>query len=279
LTTVTTERAQRIQAVGYDYAAREVEPVPVCNLCGGRNLSVATTRDRYGYPATSVRCDDCGLLFLSPRLTAAEYGAFYESVYRPLVSAFHGRLIDAHTVQDDQRGYADDLVEFLRASLPAPPTSVLDIGGSTGLVAGAVCRAFDAHAVVLDPAPDELEVAAQAGHETVTGFAEDYDPGERRFDLVLLCQTIDHLLDVAGTLAAIRRVLAPTGFAFIDVLDVELAAERAGSLEGAVKIDHPFYLDDRTARAFFATADLDVRAARLSADGHRGYILAPGGAA
>ena len=60
-------------------------------------------------------CRRCGLGFLSPRLTAAEYGAFYEDVYRPLVSAFHGRRIDAETVQDDQRGYAAELVELLRA--------------------------------------------------------------------------------------------------------------------------------------------------------------------
>lgn len=276
MTALTGERAKRIESVAYDYAAREVEAVPVCNLCGGRELTVVASRDRYGYPATCVRCDHCGLLFLTPRLTAAEYGAFYESVYRPLVSAYHGRLIDARTVQDDQRGYADELVGFLRDQLAAPPASVLDIGGSTGIVAGAVCDAFGAHAVVLDPSPDELEVAAQAGHETVTGFAEDYDSGDRRFDLVLLCQTIDHLLDVTATLAAIRRVLAPTGCAFIDVLDVELAVERAGSLEGAVKIDHPFYLDDHTARAFFERADLRVVADRLSADGHRGYLLAPG---
>ena len=58
---------------------------------------------------------------------------------------------------------------------------------------------------MLDPAPDELEVAAAAGMETIAGFAEDFDPGERRWDLVLLCQTIDHLLDVRGD----ARVDAP----------------------------------------------------------------------
>ena len=95
-------------------------------------------RDRYGYPASLWICRRCGLGFLSPRLTAAEYGAFYADVYRPLVSAFHGRRIDAETVQDDQRAYAAELVEFLRVNLPAAPASVLDVGGSTGIVAGAV---------------------------------------------------------------------------------------------------------------------------------------------
>ena len=151
-------------------------------------------------------CRRCGLGFLSPRLTAAEYGAFYEDVYRPLVSAYHGRRIDAETVQVDQRGYADELVELPAARRCARrPASVLDVGGSTGLVAGAVRDAFGSEATVLDPAPDELAVAAAAGMETIAGFAEDFDPGERRWDLVLLCQTIDHLLDVRGD----ARVDAP----------------------------------------------------------------------
>jgi SAM-dependent methyltransferase len=220
-------------------------------------------------------CTRCGLGFLSPRLTAAEYGPFYERVYRPLVSAYHGRRIDAETVQDDQRGYAAELVGFLRESLPQPPASVLDVGGSTGIVAAAVRDAFGSRATVLDPAPDELAVAAEAGMETIAGFAEDFDPGGRTWELVLLCQTIDHLLDVAATLAAMRRMTADGGHAFVDVLDLLIAARTQGSAEGAAKIDHPYYLTRYTALAFFLRAGFEPVAERLSADGHWGFVLAP----
>jgi hypothetical protein len=111
--------------------------------------------------------------------------------------------------------------------------------------------------------------------ETVEGFAEDFDPGARRWELVLLCQTIDHLLDVAATLAALRRMTADDGNAFVDVLDLMLAARKAGSVEGAVKIDHPYYLTDETARGFFAQAGFEPVAERLSGDGHWGFVLAP----
>ena len=271
----TEERAARIASVGYDYAARKVEPVEACNLCGSTDFVEAAHRDRYGYPARFLICRRCGLGFLSPRLTPAEYVAFYERVYRPLVSAFHGRRIDAETVQAEQREYAAELVEFLRTTLPRPPASVLDVGGSTGIVASAVCAAFGAEGTVLDPAPDELAVAAAAGLETVAGFAEDFDPGERRWELVLLCQTIDHLLDVRATLESMRRMTSTGGHAFVDVLDVMLAAHRQGSVEGAVKIDHPYYLTRDTARAFFVRAGLEPVAERLSADGHWGFLLAP----
>ena len=150
-------------------------------------------------------CSRCGLGFLSPRLTPPSTAPSTRDVYRPLVSAYHGRRIDAETVQVEQRGYADELVAFLRETLPAPPATVLDVGGSTGIVAAAVRgRVRLARRPCSTRRPDELEVAAAAGMETIAGFAEDFDPGDRRWDLVLLCQTIDHLLDVAATLGLDR---------------------------------------------------------------------------
>lgn len=270
-----SERAQRIGELGYDVAAREREAVTLCNLCGSTHHVEVSRVDRYGYPQPLRVCARCGLGFLSPRLTAAEYADFYERVYRPLVSAYHGRLIDAETVQDEQREYAVEVVEFLRESLPSPPATVLDVGGSTGIVAGAVRDAFGSAATVLDPAPDELAVAEAAGMETIAGFAEDVDYGGRTFDLVLLCQTIDHLLDVGATLAAIRRALAPGGHAFVDVLDVGFMTRRRGSIEGAVKVDHPYYLTRATALAYFRQAGLEPAAERMSHDGHWGFLLAP----
>jgi ubiquinone/menaquinone biosynthesis C-methylase UbiE len=265
----------RVAQVGYDFAAREMEHVRACNLCGSEAHVEAARRDRYGFPAVYRVCARCGLGFLSPRLTAAEYGRFYENVYRPLVSAYHGRLIDAVTVQAEQRAYADELVGFLGGVLSSPPQTVLDVGGSTGIVAGAVRDAFGSRPTVLDPAPDELAVAAEAGMATVAGFAEDTDLGPATFDLVLLCQTVDHLLDVAGTLAAIRRWVAPGGRLFVDALDVGFMMRRRGTVEGAVKIDHPYYLTRETALAYLAQAGFEVAAERLSADGHWGFVAVP----
>jgi SAM-dependent methyltransferase len=272
---IAVERAARIAAVGYAYPGRELVPVEACNLCGSTELVELSRRDRYGYPAGLAMCRACGLGFLSPRLSAAEYESFYEHVYRPLVSAYHGRRIDTETVQDDQRAYADELVPFLHEHLPRLPATVLDVGGSTGIVAAAVRDAFGARATVLDPAPDELAQAEATGMETVAGFAEDFDPGERRWDLVLLCQTIDHLLDVRATLASLRRLTAPDGRAFVDVLDLVIAARKQGTVEGAAKIDHPYYLTHDTAIAFFLLSGYEPVAERLSEDGHWGFVLEP----
>jgi len=116
--------SRRIQALGWDYSERSVEHVLTCNLCGGTSLVETARRDRYGYPATYRVCASCGLGFLSPRLTAAEYADFYARIYRPLVSAYHDRRIDAQTLQTEQRAYAAELVELLRTALPEAPRTI-----------------------------------------------------------------------------------------------------------------------------------------------------------
>ncbi|MEJ7892775.1 MAG: methyltransferase domain-containing protein [Solirubrobacteraceae bacterium] len=271
-----SERQDRIAALEYDYDGRYKERVDACNVCGAAGAPVEVARrDRYEYAATTVLCRRCGLGYLSPRLTAEEYGQFYAKVYRPLVSAYHGRRIDAETVQVEQREYARALAAFLEPWLEERPRTVLDVGGSTGVVAGAFVECFGAAATVLDPAPDELAVAEAAGMETIASGAEEFDPEGRTWDLVLLCQTIDHLLDLRGTLDALRRVTAPGGRAFVDVLDIGFMLRRRGRIEGAVKIDHPYYLTANTARACFSLAGLRSVAERLSHDGHWGFVLEP----
>ena len=132
---------------------------------------------------------------------------------------------------------------------------------------------------MLDPAPEELAVAASEGMETLAGFAETADYGGRTFELVLLCQTIDHLLDVAATLARSAGRSRRTAISSWTSWTSASWRDAVGSIEGAVKIDHPYYLTRTTALAYFELAGLAPVAERLSADGHWGFLLAPGEAA
>jgi SAM-dependent methyltransferase len=269
--------SEQVAALGYDYGARASLRPAECNLCEARDHAIEIAeRDRYGYPATFVVCRRCGLGYLCPRLNATQYAHFYSEVYRPLVSAYHGRRIDAETVQLEQRDYAAGLADFLLPLLPSSPRTILDVGGSTGVVASVLAARCNARATVLDPSPDELAVARATGIETIAGLVEDFDPGERSWDLVLLCQTIDHLLDVRGTLAALRRMTAAGGRAFVDIVDVDVLVGRTGDIERAVKIDHPYYLTRSTAAALFALTGFSIVAERLTEDGHRGFVLARG---
>jgi SAM-dependent methyltransferase len=265
--TIPTDRAQRIATLGYDYAAQPKETIASCNLCGSLSFVILSHRDRYGFPAKAHACRSCGLVFLNPRMTAAAYGRFYDGVYRPLVSAFHGRQIDAKTIQAEQRDYAAERAAFVRPFLErASLRSLLDIGGSTGVVAHHFAQEFGVEATLIDPAPLELEEARNLGLETITGLVEQHDFGLRRFDLVLICQTVDHLLDIHVVLDRVRHLLSLQGFLFIDIVDFRAAYLRNWSVEEAIKIDHPYYLTQETMTAYLRRAGFDVLRTDYAAD-------------
>jgi len=213
-------------------------------------------------------------------MTAQAYGRFYDGIYRPLVSAFHGRLIDARTIQDEQREYAIERAGFIRPFIAnAAPKTLLDIGGSTGVVAHHFAREFGLQGTLIDPAPLEVEQAERLGLETVTGLVEEHDFGQRRFDVVIICQTVDHLLDVAGTLIRVRQLLSDDGLLFIDIVDFRAAYLRNWSVEEAIKIDHPYYLTEPTTCAYLRSAGFDVLRSDYAADHlHVSYVCRPGAA-
>ncbi|HXV36720.1 MAG TPA: methyltransferase domain-containing protein [Myxococcota bacterium] len=271
------ERRERIAALGYDYPAQPVQRAERCNLCGSDRFVTIAHRDRYGYPASADGCLRCGLVFLNPALTRDAYAEFYRSVYRPLVSAYHGRRIDAESIQHEQREYAAERADFLAPRMRARGCkTLLDVGGSTGVVAHALKQRFDLHATVIDPAPLEIDVARRLGLETVTGFVEDYDSGGATFDLIVLCQAVDHLLDVALSLSKIRDLISPWGLFFVDIVDFRAAYRRNGCVEEAIKIDHPYYLTDATMRAYLERSGFELLAIDFAADHlHVGYLCAP----
>ncbi len=275
--TVNAERAARIRALPFDYAAQPKAPVETCNLCGGTRFVVITHRDRYGFPSAASACADCGLVFLNPVMTAGAYGEFYNGTYRPLVSAYHGRLIDAKSIQDEQRENAKERAQLLAPYIQgAGLRTLLDIGGSTGVVAHHLSQLFGLDATVIDPAPLEVEEARALGLETVTGLVEDYEPDGRRFDMVGLFQTVDHLLDISRTLAIIRGLIEPLGVLFVDIVDFRAAYLRNWSVEEAVKVDHPYYLTEDTMIAYLRRAGFELLRADYAADHlHISYVCQP----
>ena len=278
MVTLSTDRRERIATLEYDYGAQPKQALQSCNLCGAVEFVILTHRDRYGYPAEAHACRHCGLVFLNPRMTAEAYGRFYNGIYRPLVSAFHGRLIDARTIQDEQRDYAVERAGFIRSFMSGTTRkTLLDLGGSTGVVAAHFAREFGLEGTLIDPAPLEVEQAQRLGLETVTGLVEEYDFGRRRFDAVIICQTVDHLLDVAGTLARVRQLLSDDGLLFIDIVDFRAAYLRNWSVEDAIKIDHPYYLTEQTMVAYLRRSGFDVLRSDYAADHlHVSYLCRPG---
>lgn len=234
-----------------------------CDLCDGRVFRTVARSDRYGFPNTYDLCESCGLVFQNPRPSREGYTSFYERIYRPLVSAYQGRVINAETMQADQHRYAAWLTDFLHPHVTGVQHGV-DLGGSTGIIASTVRQALGGEWLVVDPSPDEVAVATRQGLSAEVGVAETWDPGGRRFDLILICRSIDHCLSVTTALTRAREALHPDGLLFVDVVDFGSLATIRPDYRKCLKVDHPFYLSDETMRAYFAKVGFDIVASDAS---------------
>jgi ubiquinone/menaquinone biosynthesis C-methylase UbiE len=270
-------RQQRCAEFVKELATWEKETVTRCNVCHSSTIMIIANIDRYGLPVRTGMCMRCGLIFLIDRLTLEGYARFYEEIYRPLASAYLGRRNDAASFEVGQAQYARKIVEIFRGFIPpAEVSTLLDIGGSTGVVASEFVRAYNARVTVLDPSSEELEIARAKGHRTMHGLLENWHDGAEPFDLVLCCRTIDHFIDLRGSLLTMRNLCKPDGYVFIDIIDIEAIRTRKGMLEGALKIDHCYYLSSEVAPAIIAGAGLEVVYSEIASDPeHVTYICKP----
>jgi hypothetical protein len=238
---------------------------------------VITHRDRYGLPAQGTACEQCGLIVMNPQMTSAAYGRFYNGIYRPLVGAYHGHAVDMQARKAKQIAYAAEMERLLEPYLRSRAgQTFLDVGGSTGVVAVQFARRFNLRPVILDPAADELAEAQAMEMETIGALVEDWEPGDRRFGIIGMFQTIDHLLDVSATLIKLRAAIAEDGLFVVDVVDFRASYLKNWSLEMALKIDHPYALTEATAEAYLARAGFSPVRKAYSADHHLvAYVCRP----
>ena len=243
--------------VNFDYERAEKEFVSFCNLCSGDRFVSLARKDRYGFPVYTAMCLNCGLVFLNPRLTAREYQRFYETTYRKLISQYAGKQVDHLSIQAGQLHYAQDIDASIlsRFIKPGVHKTLLDIGGSTGVV-GAYFQRYGLEVTCLDPSPPEAEEARRRGIETEVGLLEEYNPQGKQYDIILMCRTIDHLLDIRNSLNKVRSMMHEESLFFVDPVDFRSRYLSSAVFEKAIKVDHPYYITRETSELYLQTIGL-----------------------
>lgn len=219
----------------YEQAPKEA--VSSCNLCGGHVVRPWKQKDRYGLNAPSVQCKACGLIFLSYRMTPQAYAEFYrDGHYRKLLGKYLQKPVTLQSIESDQTRYAERISEALAQFMdPYRGGLLLDIGGSAGVVADRMAHDYNLDASVIEPSESEAGRAQDKGLTVYTMPTEQFSPNGTRYDVALLCRSVDHLLDIKGDLKRIRGWVRPGGLFFVDFV-----------ADPAIKIDHPYYLTLKT---------------------------------
>ena len=133
----------------------------------------------------------------------------------------HDRFSDLAATWDERPGAlerARDVAAAIRATLPlSRETSVLEIGGGTGLLSRALVDDIGT-AVVTDVSPGMVDVATGLlDEERYAGwraelFDIEHDPlPEERFDLVVSLLALHHMGDLATVLGRVLELVVPGG--------------------------------------------------------------------
>jgi SAM-dependent methyltransferase len=176
-------------------------------------------------------------------------------------------------IQADQKHYASNLIPFVRRHVRRFRGTILDVGGSTGVVVSELSKNLDMQGTVLDPAEDEIAVAKARGVNAVAGSLENYT-SEERYDLVLLCRTFEHLMDLRRSFARIHTLLKPGGFLFCDIADFMELCQQSGPPKTIAKIDHRYWLTQSTAPDIFRALGFNIVSMDIMQGfGYYGYLL------
>lgn len=183
---------------------------PKCLACGSarvepwavaRDVEYHSTNDVFSY----VRCADCGALSIGD-VPADRLGEIYPDTY---YSFSEGRMSFVERVKQwlDQRMFRRLFRQIKGDSLAA-----LDVGGGTGWLL-TQARAVEPrlrHTAVVDIDTKAREGAEKLGHAFHLSRIEDFR-SDRKYDLILLLNLIEHVDDPVAVLKAMGKLLAPGG--------------------------------------------------------------------
>ena len=220
-----------------------------CPLCGPSASAVT----RYDFaPYRVVACSNCGLNYLSPRLTQEAILKLYKD------EAYYNSNISGQGY-DEYMGIGDNWVKTFTRRLKqiAPYKSAgraLDIGCGPGyLLTAAQKLGFDVHG--LDPSDYIVGMGQKTwGDRIRLGLIESADYPSESFDLVVAFDTFEHIYDPKKFLSAIHRVLKPGGVLAITTPDPTSAlAKVSGQNWVSFKLpEHVFYWSPETIRKVLA---------------------------
>lgn len=239
------------------------EDVRACQICGSEARN-AMFRDG---PYEVMRCEGCGLVYVTPRLSGealrAVYGADYWQSQSPKTKGYADYAKDAELyLKTFRRRF-----RMLRRFLGAAPRRVLDIGCAAGFFLR-VCRELG-HApfgVEISTAIGKLaeqELGADRVHlgdldSAIATRPQTFAPGS--FGLVSLWDVVEHVPDPQALLRSARSMLAPDGLLVLETQNVASRFARAlgPKWQHYKHEEHLFHFDPTTIRALLGQAGFEV---------------------
>lgn len=215
-----------------------------CALCGADD-----TRPRhFKFDLPVVQCKRCRLVYANPRLPKAQIWTRYsEDYFWDEYMKVLGVTRDAEVDVDKFVRHYGPLLHLYQIYHP-PPGDLLEVGAGAGLFLKAAERAgWTVRG--LEPLPAAAAFARdRLGLDVIAKTVEQAPFAEASFDAVAMFETIEHVLDPVGTLAAIRRLMRRGALLVLTTPNWEAFTRHALGRQWAVisPAEHLYYFSEAT---------------------------------
>lgn len=219
-----------------------------CNLCGSEQRTLLWVKDGFQYH----RCQGCGLVYISPRLTEAEIASIY-------AVGFESKSSQRPPPVD----YSSYRPFFKAAEKYRRNNTLLDVGCFRGyLLLGARKRGWQVWGTEISrQAADSARL--EYGLDVYVGSLLDAQYPSNHFDVVSLFDVVEHLTDPLNYLREIRRILRPGGLLYLDTPNFDSLVRSLLGREWSIFFPwHLHYFTADTMRGMIDEAGLDVVSCR-----------------
>lgn len=192
----------------------ELESI-TCPICSTEESGAVFYTHDYRYRVSNerfmvVRCKKCGLLYLNPRPSLKSISKFYAQDFHRPESSFLHKFI-APFLRRAHKKNVSSLMRHINSG------RLLDIGCGNGyFMLDMMRRGYDVYGV--DYSKDAKKYAdgilkdrIYCGDIESCNFKDDY------FDMIVMLQSLEHIHNLSGLFAQVRRTLKRDGILFIVV--------------------------------------------------------------
>lgn len=241
-----------------------------CNLCGSDKFTVVyeaqlksedpdsasctCTNTGHGEFYRVLKCNECGLVYCSPRpseqITFDSYSEVCDSVYK---EQEHGRILTFEKLLKELETYRKE------------KGKLLDIGASTGVFLNcAAGRGWDVQGI--EPSvwcTEEASKKELLKGRIVSGTYRDIEKFSDKFDVISMWDVIEHLHDPMNALETCAGKLKDGGLLALTTIDIgSLFAKISGKRWPWLMKMHLYYFDRKTIEAYLKESGFELLAVK-----------------
>ncbi len=230
-----------------------------CNLCGEDNTKLLFYKEgkKLKEKFHFVKCKNCGMIYVNPRLSKEEISKIYEEEY------FKGRgfgpddYITEFNTQE-KREEVENILDHIEAITNINKDArILDIGFGMGdFMQVAMEREYDVFGT--DVSEYACNRAMKMGFNVHKGRLPDVALEDNFFDVVVAIELLEHDYDPMGLIKEIYRILKPGGLFFHRTANVKMYRLQGRKSHYFMPEGHIYYFTSSTMKKYLISAGFEL---------------------